>query len=87
MTFSISNTTYDIPDKPVLDFDIFVDYGIIEILIDKGTIYTAIEYYFSSLTGNVRLTASEGMLFRDIEINDFLDRNQSTSNSGQELKP
>ena len=86
LTLSASNTSFKIPDRPLLDFDIFIDYGIIEIIIDGGTIYTAIEYYFSSLTGNVRLTASEETLFRDIEINDFLVQNQSAASSGQEAR-
>jgi sucrose-6-phosphate hydrolase SacC (GH32 family) len=57
-----------------VDFDIFVDYGAIEILADNGSIYAATEFYFNSLTGNIRMSASTGNIFRNIEINDFPPR-------------
>jgi sucrose-6-phosphate hydrolase SacC (GH32 family) len=71
-TCTIGNTVFKLPKKMVMDFDIFIDYGVIEILVDEGTRYAATEYYFSSLTGNIRLAASSGNMFRYIEINDFI---------------
>lgn len=70
-TCTIGNTVFKLPNKMLLDFDIFVDYGVIEILIDEGTLYAATEYYFSSLTGNIRMTVSSGNMFRYVEVNDF----------------
>lgn len=74
LTCTIGNTIFALPDKQQVDFDIFVDYGVIEILADNGSIYAATEFYFNSLTGNIRMSASTGNIFRDIEIRDFPPR-------------
>ena len=73
LTATIGNTVFMLPDKKQLDFDIFVDYGVIEILLDGGTVSAMTEYYFSSLTGNIRLATGQGNQFRYIEINDFTE--------------
>ena len=81
-TCTIGNTVFRLPNKKQLDFDIFVDHGVIEILVDSGTIYAATEFYFASLTGNIRMIASSGNIFRNIEINDFVRNKDSGEDSG-----